>query len=177
MIQCKWAQLLFNIFHFQFWQVILTLESDAVVSVVCFIYFSSPNFRTSVIVREAAKVWPGNIIRAFTSNTTLPKIWNLRNLFHAWRRNVKYQRLGLKEVNVTFITYFSEEKQQRKIWKIELVWHFFSFISLLGQRFAQRLTTTQGMCLVSRVCKVCLSWKLIWWQHSPQTEQIMSQLM
>ena len=134
MIQCKWAQLLFNIFHFQFWQVILTLESDAVVSVVCFIYFSSPNFRTSVIVREAAKVWPGNIIRAFTSNTTLPKIWNLRNLFHAWRRNVKYQRLGLKEVNVTFITYFSEEKQQRKIWKIELVWHFFSFISLLGHR-------------------------------------------
>ena len=67
----------------------------------------------------------GLAIRVFTSNTTLPKIWNLRNLFRAWRRNVKYQRLALKEVNITFITYFSEEKKQRKIWKIELVETFF----------------------------------------------------
>ena len=70
MIQCKWAHLLFNILHFQFWQVILTLESDAVVSVVCNIYFSSPNFRTSFIVREAAKVWPGNKSVHFKHNPT-----------------------------------------------------------------------------------------------------------
>ena len=42
----------------------------------------------------------GLAVRAFTSKTTLPKIGNLRNFFLAWRRNPKYQRLALEEVNV-----------------------------------------------------------------------------
>ena len=40
------------------------------VSVVCYIYFSSPNCRTSFIVREAAKVWPGNKSVHFKHNST-----------------------------------------------------------------------------------------------------------
>lgn len=50
----------------------------------------------------------GLAIGVFTSSTTL---------FHAWRRNVKYQRLALEEVNVTFITNFSEKKDKGKIEK------------------------------------------------------------
>ena len=42
----------------------------------------------------------GLAVRALTSKTTLPKIGNLRNFFLAWRRNPKYQRLALEEVNV-----------------------------------------------------------------------------
>ena len=54
----------------------------------------------------------GLAIRVFTSKTTLPKIWNLRNLFHNWRRLVKYPRLALEEVNVTFITMYCRYKQR-----------------------------------------------------------------
>ena len=35
-----------------------------------FFFFFSPNFRTSFIVREAAKVWPGNKSVHFKHNPT-----------------------------------------------------------------------------------------------------------
>lgn len=141
MIQCKWAQL-FSILHFSLvtflWQVlILTLESDAVVSAVCYIYFFLQTLGHHSLFVKLLRF--GLAIGVFTSSTTLLKIWNLRNLFHAWRRNVKYQRLALEEVNVTFITYFSEKKKrQRKNWKIKVVCLFFHLFHLCNkQRFAR----------------------------------------
>ena len=118
----------------------------------------------------------GLAIRVFTSNTTLPKIWNLRNLFRAWRRDVKYQRLALKEVNITFVTYFSEEKKQKKIWKIELVDTFFIYFTIGTQicpKTDNHIRNVSGFQGVQGLLVV----KLIWWQHRQQTEQIMSQVI
>ena len=97
----------FSISHFFFccWLALTgILKSDAVISGLLYIFFS-PKFRTSFIVHEAVKVWPGNKSVHF-------KIWNLRNLFHDWRRLVKYPRLALEEVNVTFITMYCRYKRR-----------------------------------------------------------------
>ena len=96
MIQCKWAQLVFSILHFSvvnfLWQVILTLESDAVVSVVFCIYFFSPNFWTSFIVRESAKVWPGSKSTHFKNNPT--KNWKLEELLSCLEEKSKIPKIG-----------------------------------------------------------------------------------
>ena len=102
----------FSISHFFFCQLALTgiLKSDAVISGQWYIFFLQNLGHHSSCVKLLRC---GLAVRVFTLKTTLPKIWNLRNLFHDWRRRVKYLRLALEEVNVTFITMYCRYKQRK----------------------------------------------------------------
>ena len=85
----------FSISHFFFCQLALTgiLKSDAVISGLLYIFFS-PKFRTSFIVRQAAKVWPGNKSVHFKNNTT--QNLKLEELVSRLKETCKIPKIGFR---------------------------------------------------------------------------------
>ena len=68
------------------------LKSDVVISGQWYIFFS-PKFSTSFIVREAAKVWPGNKSVHFKNNTT--QNLKLEELVSQLEETYKIPKIGL----------------------------------------------------------------------------------
>ena len=85
----------FSISHFFFCQLALTgiLKSDAVISGQWYIFFS-PKFRTSFIVCEASKVWPGSKSVHFKNNTT--QNLKLEELVSQLKETCKIPKIGFR---------------------------------------------------------------------------------
>lgn len=85
------------------------------VSVVCYIFFSflSPNFRTSFIVREAAKVWLGNKSVHFKHNPT--ENLKLEELVSRLEENCKIPKIGFGRGKCYI--HCIQEKEKKKLKK------------------------------------------------------------
>lgn len=114
--------------------------------------FFSPNVRASFIVREAAKVWPGNRSVHFKHNPT--ENLKLEELVSRLEEKCKIPKIGFGrgKCYIHYILLRKKKKTKEKL-KNQSSLPFFSFISLVEQtEICPRLTSTLGMCLVSRVC-------------------------